>query len=146
MWQGESFLKLTTLGSVFSGILSCTRKTLRFSSNDMQLCYIRWFQVFWTSDWLHFVNCQNLPITSTIKTFRKNKITVEGNYSLNFIGGNHQTFHSKSSKGLLCNQVKVYYGVHIGFLDVIYHQLYVSSIPDEARNQVLISLMLIDAL
>lgn len=41
--------------------------------------------------------------------------------------------------------VKVYCGAHIGFLDIIYHQLYVQSILDEARNQVLIFLTLIDA-
>lgn len=104
----------------------------------MQPRYIHWFQVFWTSHRLHFVNCQNLPITSTIKTFRKSKITVEGNCCLDFIDSKPPNLSLKIS-------VKVYSGVHIGFLDFIYYQLYIWSVLDDARNQVLVSLTLIDA-
>jgi len=75
---------------------------------------------------------------STIKTSGKTKITVEGNCSLNSIGRNPPNLILKIS-------VKVYCGVHTGFLGITYHQLYIWSVLDEARNQVLISPMLIDA-
>lgn len=96
------------------------------------------FRGVWTPERWQLVNCWVLPITSTMKTFRKNQVTVEGNCSLSFIRSNPPNFSLKITVGVSC-------GVHTGVLDIICHQLYVVSILLEARNQVPISLTLTEA-